>query len=282
MPQEHLDQNHPQDVINLSRYPISDLGSQAFRDFTARCRETLEVQQYVVLDNFISPDAKDLAIQHALKALPKAHHNAAKRNCYLHRQGDPAAPDDHPRNIFLDASTRMIAADLLPEYSPLKSLYYWDNMRAMVAAIVGVPVLYNSADLLQPVNVLCYREGDRSAWHFDSDNAFTMTLMLQAPLQGGAFQMIPNIRGDDDQRYEDVGNAVLGDHEKAVEVARQEGALCIFRGCNSLHRVTPVKGSRMRIMAVFVYENEPGVIGDPEVNATVYGRRTEARPGASV
>jgi len=27
------------------------------------------------------------------------------------------------------------------------------------------------------------------------------------------------------------------------------------------------------MMAVFVYETEPGVVGDPEVNETVYGRR---------
>ena len=45
-------------------------------------------------------------------------------------------------------------------------------------------------------------------------------------------------------------------------------------GCNSLHRVSSVEGDRMRIMGVFVYENEPGVIGDPEVNATIYGRPT--------
>ncbi len=67
--------------------------------------------------------------------------------------------------------------------------------------------------------------------------------------------------------------------DKAIEVARTEGALCIFQGCNSLHRVTPVLGGQMRIMAVFVYENQPGVVGDPEVNAAVYGRRTQDRPG---
>ena len=34
------------------------------------------------------------------------------------------------------------------------------------------------------------------------------------------------------------------------------------------------EGDRLRIMGVFVYEDEPGVIGDPEVNETIYGRRT--------
>lgn len=55
-------------------------------------------------------------------------------------------------------------------------------------------------------------------------------------------------------------------------ISREPGELTIFRGCNSLHRVTPIAGQNHRLMAVFVYETEPGIIGDPEVNMTVYGR----------
>ncbi|MCP4334647.1 MAG: hypothetical protein GY785_18490 [Gammaproteobacteria bacterium] len=55
-------------------------------------------------------------------------------------------------------------------------------MQQFIADIVGETILYPSADPYQPVNVLCQGDGDRSAWHFDSDNAFTMTLMLQARL----------------------------------------------------------------------------------------------------
>jgi hypothetical protein len=29
----------------------------------------------------------------------------------------------------------------------------------------------------------------------------------------------------------------------------------------------------MRIMGVFVYEREPGIIGDQEINETIYGER---------
>jgi DNA-binding response OmpR family regulator len=44
-------------------------------------------------------------------------------------------------------------------------------------------------------------------------------------------------------------------------------------GAGGHHRVTPVEGDRLRIMGTFFYENQPGVIGDPIVNETVYGRR---------
>jgi hypothetical protein len=86
--------------------------------------------------------------------------------------------------------------------------------------------------------------------------------------------MIPNLRTDDDQCYEQVSRALLGSQDDAITVGREEGALCIFRGCNSLHRVTSVEGDRLRIMGTFFYENQPGVIGDPIVNETVYGRRS--------
>jgi hypothetical protein len=181
-------------------------------------------------------------------------------------------PNAHPKNIVNVGSNRILAADLLPEFSPLKTIYYWENMMQFISGIVGDKV-YAFEDSLGPVNALCCKRGDHSAWHFDSDNAFTMTLMLQAPEGGGKFQMIPNLRTDGDQCYDQVSKALLGSQDDAITVGREEGALCIFRGCNSLHRVTPVEGDRLRIMGTFFYENEPGVIGDPVVNETVYGRR---------
>ncbi|MGI9463010.1 MAG: HalD/BesD family halogenase, partial [Aestuariivirgaceae bacterium] len=206
-----------------------------------------------------------------------AHDNNARRNCYLHRKGDPDLPNDHPRNLLFESSTRMIAYDLLPETSPLKTLYHWDATRQMVSDIVGADELYDSADPFQPVNVLCAERGDQSAWHFDSSNAFTMTLMLQAPDAGGEFELVPNTRSDADESYDYVHGVLTGKFpDDAVPVAREAGSLCIFRGCNSLHRVTPVAGDTMRIMAVFVYEAAPGVIGDPEVNANIYGPRAAA------
>jgi len=258
----------PRDVINLNAYPIEDRSAEIAADLKAQ----LDRQQYVVLPDFIRPDAREFAIQQVEAALPQAHHNSAARNCYLQRKGDPSLPADHPRNVMLNASTWMLAADLLPADSPLKSIYYWEPMKDFVSQIVGVDALYFNEDQLQPVNALCYKDTDQSAWHFDSVNAFTMTLMLQAPTSGGRFEMVPNTRSDNDQNVDRVQDVVHDRDNGAVEVGREEGALCIFRGCNSLHRVSPVYGDRLRIMGVFVYENEPGITGDPEVNATVYGR----------
>ena len=264
----------PEDVINLEAYPIVDHANPARTALIQRLKAELDEKQYVSLPDFIRPKAIEKAVADAEAARPHAYHNSSRRNCYLQRTGDPALPDDHPRNIMMDASTRMLAYDRIPEDCPIKTLYHWEPVRQMVAEIVGSEKLYDNEDPCQPANLLCYEKGDRSAWHFDSVNAFTMTLMLQAPEAGGDFEMVPNTRSDDDQNFDYVRKVVTGKcPQDAVSVAREAGSLCIFRGCNSLHRVSPVEGDVIRVMGVFVYETEPGVVGDPEVNATVYGRK---------
>jgi len=257
--------------INFDRYPLGDPEKMA--GIIAECRAALGRDQYCALPDFLVPEALSEAVTEVKSLQPKANAANSLRNCYLHRQGDASIPAAHPRNIMHPASYRMIPADLLGEASHLKALYFWEPFQKMVAAIVGEEVLYPSADALQPVNVICYGVGDQSAWHFDSTNAFTMTLMLQPAEAGGEFEMAPNTRvsvEDEDIPY--MTEVLTGPSDRVVSVGRSAGELTIFRGCNSLHRVSPVEGTQDRLMAVFVYEDEPGVTGDPEVNMTVYGR----------
>ena len=264
----------PKTNVNLEDYPIAETADPRRAALVARCQRDLESEQYCVIPGFMTPGAVSAAIRQAGDLLDKAYRNRSRRNCYLQRQGDPALPADHPANIFFEASYRMIANDLFPETSLLRGLYHWPPMRKLVADIVGAAALYPNEDPFQPVNVICYGEGDCSAWHFDSTNAFTVTLMLQAAEAGGDFEIAPRTRSETDPSVEALREVLSGGRTRVVTVPREPGALVVFRGCNSVHRVTPVRGSTPRLMAVLVYETEPGVIGDPEVNETVYGPRT--------
>jgi hypothetical protein len=258
--------------IDFARYPI-DRGRNATAHIIEAARRDLGSQQYCSLPGFFGEQAVAEAAAQALDRIDRANPSESLRNCYLHRQGDPALPDDHPRNILNPGRYRMIAADLFDPDAHIKRLYAWDPFRDFVAAIVEEPELFPSEDPLQPVNVICYGDGDQSAWHYDSTNAFTMTLMLQAAEAGGAFQLAPNTRsGPEDEDIPYMQAVLAGKDPRIAEVSRAPGELTIFRGRNSLHRVTQVTGDTLRLMAVFVYESEPGVIGDPEVNMTVYGR----------
>ena len=261
-------------VVNLAQYPIGAPESAAYADLVRQCRDALRRDQYCVLPEFLGPDVLAQAVAEVKVLEPQAYANSSSRNCYLQRKKDAALPDDHPAKIFFDASYRMIANDLFPANSPLQKMYVDPAMIRFVSEIVDAPELYPSADPYQPVNVLCYAPGDNSAWHFDSSNAFTMTLMLQSAEAGGEFQIVPNTRTDADPMHEGLAKVLLGGRDRVLTVPRNPGALVIFRGCNSVHRVTEVKGARPRLMAVFVYETSPGVMGDPVVNETVYGPRT--------
>jgi len=263
-----------QDILNLEAYPLDNHDDPLRRQLVERCRWDIDSNLCCSIPNLLSPPALEIMREEALALQGEAFHNNSLRNCYLHQEKDSVLPDTHPRNIQDRSSVRMIAYDQIPAESPLKTFYHSQLIKGLVAEIIGAPVLYDNEDPYQPANYVCYRDGDESSWHFDADNSFTMTLMVQAAVEGGEFEMSPNTRTDTDQNYDHVGEVLSGRKDETIlSVGREPGELCIFRGCNSLHRVKPVAGSTLRIMGVFVYESEPGIRGDPRVNATIYGNR---------
>ena len=263
-----------EDIVNVDDYPIHDERHPERQALIARCRTDLENKRYCVIPDFVRPAALEFMAAEAMRLQSGAFHNNALRNCYLHRQSDPSLPPEHPRNLQDRSSVRMIAYDQISQSSPLKTFYHADAVRKTVADIIKEGDLFDNEDPYQPANYVCYRQGDESSWHFDADNSFTMTLMIQAAEDGGDFEMSPNTRTDDDQNYDHVARVLGGECDDTVlSVGREPGALCIFRGCNSIHRVSPVRGNTLRIMGVFVYEFSPGIVGDAEVNATIYGSR---------
>ena len=260
-----------ENIIDLSRYPLHQGDSVAWRALVRDKREQLETRQYCRLPGFLLDEQRCKIVSAIEARLDQANRADNERNIYLALAGTESLPDDHPRNIFARGRYHMFGAHLLDPESPLKTLYFSSMMQQFTAAIVGEDRLYPSDDPYQPVNVLCHGKGDRSAWHFDSNNAFTMTLMLQAPEAGGSFEIAPNTRSDENPNYAGVADLLRGDRSGVECVARNEGELVIFRGCHSAHRVTPIEGERRRLMCVMVYETSAGVLGDPVVNETVYG-----------
>lgn len=270
----------PEEVVNLDAWPIADAGDPRRAALVRRLRQDLDTKQYCVLPQFITESAIARTIADVHSVFEQGYRNHSYRNCYLYKKGDRGKPAEDPSNIFFDASYRMIAHDVLSESIPIKTMYFWPKMIGFIEEVVGTKPLYPSADPFQPVNVVCYEAGDSSAWHFDSTSPFTMTLMLQSAQSGGEFEIVPNTRKQDDPMPEEVAKVLRGDRSRLKVVPREPGALVIFRGCNSLHRVSEIAGERLRLMSVFVYEDRPGVIGDPGVNETVYGPRTRQATGS--
>ena len=62
-----------------------------------------------------------------------------------------------------------------------------------------------------------------------------------------------------------------------IELPSRPGTLAFFRGRYSLHRVTPIEGTRPRLNSVLTYASEPGHRLNPLTAKLFYGRD----PGAS-
>ncbi|MFT5896050.1 MAG: putative 2-oxoglutarate/Fe(II)-dependent dioxygenase YbiX, partial [bacterium] len=63
------------------------------------------------------------------------------------------------------------------------------------------------------------------------------------------------------------------DGETAVTTLNMEpGCLVLFRGRNSLHRVTPTVGDTTRMLVVLAYNTKPGISLSESARMTFYGR----------
>ncbi len=97
--------------------------------------------------------------------------------------------------------------------------------------------------------------------------------MIQKPLGGGRFEYVKDVRDADrgDMHYE-LSEKILDGNVVANDLSMDEGALVLFRGRNSMHRVTPVEGEQTRMLVVLAYNTEPDVLLSESARMTFYGR----------
>ena len=132
--------------------------------------------------------------------------------------------------------------------------------------------LYPYADPLSSINIHYAERGQELGWHFDN-SSFAITLLIQKPAAGGRFEYLKDLRdaGAGEMNFEGVG--ALLDGAVAPEVLTMEpGTLVLFRGRNSVHRVSPNESDVTRMLAVLAYNAEPGVALSESARQTFYGR----------
>jgi 2OG-Fe(II) oxygenase superfamily len=121
------------------------------------------------------------------------------------------------------------------------------------------------------VNVMAYRDGETLNWHFDRSE-FTTTLLLQAPEQGGDFVYRTDLRTETDPNYDGVAKLLRGQDPDVKTLEVSAGTLNVFRGKNTAHKVSTVRGTKERFIAVFSYFDRPGVVFTKEDQMGFYGR----------
>jgi hypothetical protein len=257
------------ELIDLDRYPLDQPGSPAWVDLVAACKEKLAKEGLFNLPGFVRENAIEETVRTLKLTLASdAFVHARRHNIYFKKSID-GLPDTHPALREFETSNRTICADQMGQAVVIR-LYEWPPFAQFLAAVMDKPELFVMADPLARVNVMSYSEGQALNWHFDRSD-FTTTLLLQGAETGGDFEYDKDLRSDDDRNYDGVADLLEGRRTPTL-MHLTPGTLNIFRGKNTAHRVTPVKGATDRIIAVFSYYDRPGVQFSDEERIGFYGR----------
>ncbi len=252
-------------LVDLAAFPLHD------PEFRARCRERLGRDGALVLRGFLTPESVARVRREAEELQHHAYFCTQRHNVYL-RPADPAFDEAHPRNREVMSSKGCITDDVVPQSSPLRTLYDSGAFRSFLGDVLGEAALHPYADPLSSINVHYARQGQELGWHFDN-SSFAVTLMIQPPEAGGQFEYVGRLRDADrsDMNFEGVGSVLAGRITPRI-LAMDAGALVLFRGRDALHRVAPVEGSRTRMLVVFAYNSQPGIALSEAARMTFYGR----------
>lgn len=246
------------DVVDLD-WSFVDKGRAQMRDAGA-CE----------LPGFVRPEALPKFVEDARRVAPLAHRSGGLGTVYLGFPDETFAAD-HPRQWLGNYGVGAVAYDLFPDDSPIRRLFEWEELRAFVAAILGLESVYPYADPLGALNLAVMGDGDELQWHFDQTD-FVVSLALQDGEGGGDFEVAPFIRTTDDERYDDVARVLAGDREPLTVQPMTPGTLLVFAGRHSMHRVSPIHGATPRLVALFGYDTRPGTMSSELLKAVRYGR----------
>lgn len=282
-------------MINWKNYPLHD-ASQVHL-LIERCRTQLTKTGACLLRGFVDASVVPSMVREVSNL--QAWHRKWPVTAY-HSHGNNARSDDdnndadvdatHPQSRLWHQDVHAVAGDRIPHRALIRQLYSSPVVKAFLAAVLDCQALYEYGDTLQCLNVMYMRDGGKRAWHYDKSDC-VITVMLQPAAEGGQFQFAPFIRGHgsinaqyecEDEHYDDV-RALFEDRWEDLpmpvhKVHAQAGDLLIFNGMRSLHRVTPVRGSIERIVAVLSYDSRPLVeqtLPTQTVNDLMYGPRVK-------
>jgi hypothetical protein len=257
------------DIVDCDRYPLDRPRSPAWEALVARTRAALAAEGMADLPGFLRAQAlADTVAALAPRFETEGFVHARRHNIYF-RKEVPGLPPGHPALEEVETRSRTLPADRVG--GALARLYDWPAFAAFLAAALDKPALHRMDDPLARVNVMEYRRGEALNWHFDRSE-FTTTILLQSPEAGGLFEYRRDLRSPDDPNHEGVARLLRGEDPELRRIRLEPGALNIFRGRDTAHRVTPVEGDRPRLVAVFSLYDRPGVRMTPEEQRGFYGR----------
>jgi hypothetical protein len=257
-------------IIRLDRYPIHHPASPQCRRLVEAAKSSLSGSGAFVLEGFLPARAVTGILDRADSMAEAAFVSSQPHNVFL-LPADPAYPADHARNRLVRSEKAVLADDQIPADSPLRQLYGAECFRSFLCEVLEVEGLFPFEDPLAPINVSFYGEGEELGWHFDN-SPFAVTLLLRDAETGGAFEYVPDSRLETPEGYAAISRILDGDGTSVRELKQGRGALVLFKGARSLHRVTACGRPVARTIAVLSYASEPGRSLKEHTRLLFYGR----------
>jgi hypothetical protein len=256
------------DLVEIVSCPIEDRG------FVNSSKKRLEEDGALIIPEFLNKEVVSDLVKEAKNRQHMAFYTKSTHNVYLTPKSEEYK-DDHIFNKQIISSKGCITTDQIPEDSYLKTIYKSNIFKKFIANLVDEKVLYEYEDPLSSINVHYASEGQELGWHFDN-SSFAVTLLLQKPIGGGVFEYFKDVRNSEkaDFAFEKVESIVQGILEPSI-LKIEPGTLVLFKGRNSIHRVTPTIGDLTRYLVVFAYNSKPGVSLSKSAQKTFYGRIAE-------
>ena len=251
--------------VNLETCPLDSI------DFVNQCRQKLSEEGVLLIPQFLQSEALKQIIKEAEAQTHLAYFTKKTHNVYL-SEPNTSLPETHVFNRQVKSSKGCITTDQIQKESGLHIIYNNFIFKKFIAHVVRENAIYPYADTLSGINIHYASEGEELGWHFDN-SSFAITLLLQAPKEGGLFQYVRDLRNSnsEDMNFNGV-ETVLNDEVPVKTLNMEEGTLVLFRGLNSMHRVTPTIGNKTRILVVLAYNNKPGVSLSETARMTFFGR----------
>jgi hypothetical protein len=259
-----------QDILDLDRYPLHKIGSPQWLALVERSKMDIARDGMFNLHGLVKPDAllKCVAeVKPVFDVLSFTH--TREHNIYFVKSIAGLA-EDHPALTKTKTTNHTVCADQISQ-TTVMFIYEWAPLIQFLGEVMEKPALYPMRDALARVNVMAYRDGEQLNWHFDRSE-FTTTLLLQAPQEGGDFIYRSDLRSDTDPNYDGVAKLLRGDDPEVKTLNVSPGTLNVFKGRNTAHKVSAVRGNRERLIAVFSYYDKPGVVFSREDQLGFYGR----------
>jgi len=252
-------------VINLRKNPLND------STFIEECKKSLDVNGALVLSGFLLETAIESINKDAANQKHLAYYTKNQHNIYL-TESDPQYDSNHVRNRLVTSSKGCITTDQIPSESALNVLYDAPEFRRFLCQVLGEKQLYEYADNLSSINLHYADEGEELGWHFDN-SSFAITLLINTPEDGGVFEYLKDARdADSGEMGFDNAKKILDGEIVPKVLSINSGDLVLFRGRNSMHRVTPVKGKTTRKLVVLAYNSTPDVSLSESARMTFFGR----------